>query len=1165
MKLACFFVAVLTLQLHAESHGQTVSISVANAPLKTALRQVKAQSGYAFFLSDELLKKTKPVSLHVTDVSVEQALDRLFADQPVDYQLTDKIISLRPKRTLGKPAAAVPEAQQHVVAGKIWDEHENPLAGVSILIHGGTGGTVSDDGGNFKLDVPNLQATLIFSFLGYQTQEVNLTGRTQLSIHMAPEENQLDEVVVGYAVQRKANVTGAVDMISNKQIQARQSPTVSQLLQGLSPAMTFSTDNFGFQPGAEMDINIRGTGSLNGGEPYVLIDGIPGDMNRLNPEDIASVSVLKDAAASAIYGARAPYGVILITTKSGNTNEQLSVSYSGNVSVATPQRLPAMLNSYTHARVVNEGGVWGAGGRPFSNETIDRIIAYQEGDIDYLKQFTVPDAVYFETVPLENGTWGINQQGNANYDWIDEYYGSGLNQKHDLSIQGGSQKTSYYLSGGYTGQEGVLNYGTDTYSRVNVLGKLKTSLAPWWDVGYQPRFMKSNRILPAMDKQGEYDLIFHQIARTMPTNAKYDAYGNIMIQSKIPWVQDAGTDNIETTENWQTFVTEIRPLKNWKINADFAYQSVNIFRSHQELTVYETLVDKSIITSANTVPSNIRQYHHNNNYWTTNIYTSYNANIADQHHFTVLAGTQFELNNTRRLEVYKTNLLVQSVPSLQTASGEPSAVEALGHWSTQGYFARLNYDYNSRYLLELNVRRDGTSRFREGNRWGTFPSVSAGWNISNESFWEPIKNTVNMLKLRGSWGTLGNQNVDSYLDLNLIPLRTTPLSWLFGYGQTRPIGYTGAPGLISPNLTWETATTKDIGVDVALLNNRLTATFDWFERVTTDMIGPAEAQPGVLGTSLPRANNSTFRTRGWELSMRWNHQISPSFSYFANANIYDSRSFVTQYVNPAGTLGGSTWYAGKEQGEIWGYTSNDLYRSQEAIDQHQATTDVSFIWSGVWKPGDVRYEDINGDGFVNNGNNTVSNHGDLTIIGNSTPRYQYGIAAGFNWKNLDFSMLWKGTAKRDLFFDPLENIFWGFRHYNQVSIFEGHLDYFRDNEGDRYTGLYEGAANINTDSYWPRPYVNDPENAKNRHPSTRYLQSAAYLRLQNMQIGYNIPTSLVGRWKMQRIRVYLSGENLFTWTKLPVGIDPTAVTSGWGVGKTYGADRMMSFGLMLTY
>ena len=986
MKLIVLLLITTCLHVNAAVYGQGFTISKNNARLSTIFKEIEKQ-GYLFWYEEALLKNSKNVTIHVNNANLSQVLALCFKDQPLTYALADNVIVVKRK---------APQTQEVVpidIRGKVTDEKGVPLPGATVKVKGSSVAVSTDVNGEFRLPNVNPDAVLVVTYLGFQVQEVAAENRTSITIQLKEDLQGLNEVVVvGYGVQKKENVTGAVDVISNKQIQDRQAPTVSQLLQGQSPALSFSTNNFGFQPGAELNINVRGTGSLNGGSPYVLIDGIPGDMNRINPQDIASISVLKDAAASAIYGARAPYGVILITTKSGNTNEKVGVNYSGSVTVATPQRLPSMLDSYTHARVQNEAGVAGSGGRVYSNETIDKIIAYQRGDFDYLKGLTVPGAVYFETTPMANGTWGINNFGNANYDWFDEYYGSGVNQKHDLSVQGGSKATSYYLSGGFTNQEGVLNYGEDSFSRINLLGKIQTSLAPWWDLKYQPRFMKSNRVFPSMDKQGEYDLIFHQVARTLPTNAKYDAFGNYMIQSKIPWVADGGTDGTENTENWQNIFTEVRPLKNWKINADLAYQTVTRFRSQKEFTVFEVLPDKSTIPSANTVPSNIRQYHFNNTYWTSNIYSSYDFKLKEKHNFRLLAGTQFELNKTKGLDVYKTNLLVQDVPSLQTSSGEASALETLQHWSTQGYFSRINYDFDGRYLFEANVRKDGTSRFREDNRWGTFPSFSAGWNISNEKFWQPLSKAVNVFKIRGSWGTLGNQNVDSYQDLSLIPLFSQPVNWIFGYGQVRDIGYTGAPNLVSPDLTWETATAKNLGIDLAFLNNRLQATVDLFERKTDDMIGPAEAQPGVLGTALPKANNSAFRTRGWEASIRFNQNVSENFSYFANVNVYDARSFVTKYTNPTGTLAGNTWYAGKEQGEIWGYEANDLYRSQEEINAHQAGTNMSFIWAGTWRPGDVRYEDINGDGKVNNGTNTLANPGDMKIIGNSNPRYQFGVS-----------------------------------------------------------------------------------------------------------------------------------------------------------------------------
>ncbi|PPL03535.1 TonB-linked outer membrane protein, SusC/RagA family [Parapedobacter indicus] len=1162
MKLAYFFVAMIVLQTHATSYGQTVSISVVNVPLKTALQQVKAQSGYAFFFNDELLKKTKPVSLHVSDVPVKEVLDQLFAGQPVDYQLIDNIISVLPKRELSKLKTDAMIGQLYV-SGTVRDERDSALAGVSIHVFGGSGGTITDGDGQFKLEVPDLMATLIFSFVGYQTQEVNLVGRMQLSIHMVPEENQLDEVVVGYAVQKRENVTGAVDVISNKQLQNRQSPTVSQLLQGQSPGLSFSASNSGFNPGAELSIDIRGVGSLNGGAPLVVIDGIPGDMNRLNPQDIESISVLKDAAASAIYGARAPYGVILITTKSGAKDETISISYSGNVTHATPQRLPEMLDSYTYARVMNEAGVNG-GGRVHTNAVVDRIIAFQRGDIDYIKQFTIPEATFFETVPLTNGTWGFNQNSNADYDWFDEYYGNSLNQQHNISVQGGSKSTSYYFSAGRFDQGSVLNYGTDTYNRTNLMGKISTSLTKWWDFTYQPRFMKSIRMAPNVQGGEDYSIIFHQIARTRPNSAKYDGYGNLMVtSSKIPWVNDAGTNSNEITENIHNFATVIRPLRGWDINMDFAYRAVDVFGTRRSLTVYEHDVNNMPYADAQTTPNWIQQNHQSANYWTYNLYTSYRFTLDNRHNFTILGGYQAELNRQKSLTVRKSNLLVQDVLSLETAIGDPTATESLTHWATEGYFGRLTYNFEGKYLAEFNVRYDGTSRFRFANRWGTFPSLAVGWNIHKESFWTGVDNVINSFKLRGSWGALGNQNVSPYQDLNLIPLQSTPLNWIFGYGQSRPIGYAATPLLVSPDLRWETATTRNIGADISFLSDRLQGTFDWFDRVTTDMIGPAEAQPGVLGAALPQANNSTLKTKGWELSVRWNHQVNERFSYFANATLYDSRMFVTKYLNPTGLL--STWYNGKEQGEIWGYTAYDLFRTNAEAESYAANADLDRIWGGAWRAGDLKYEDLNGDGAVNNGANTLADHGDYRIIGNSTPRYQFGLSAGATFGGFDFSILLKGTAKRDLFFGADENVFWGFvQNATQSSPFINHLDYFRGEEGDVYTGLNEGVTNINTDAYWPRPYLN-AEGAKNKAPSTRYLQSGAYLRIQNVQFGYHLPSRIASKLHLQTVRMYLSGENLFTFTNLSPAIDPVALDGNWGAGKTYGADRMLSFGLTITY
>jgi TonB-linked SusC/RagA family outer membrane protein len=990
----------------------------------------------------------------------------------------------------------------------------------------------------------------------------------------------LDEVViVGYGTQKKVNLTGAVDVISNKQLSARPAATTSQVLQGLAPGVNFSIGTEGFEPGATMGLNIRGMGSLNGGSPLVMIDGFPGKINDLNPDDIESISLLKDAAASAIYGARAPYGVILITTKRGKKGEKIHVSYSGNMMVNTPQRLPERLDSYTWARVQNEAGA-NRGGSPISEATIDRILALRRGDVEYLRN-AIPNYpeganILSGSYPKPNGQWddtSLNYADNGGMGWWDIYFGNSINQKHDMSVNGGTEKASYYFSAGFLDQNGVLNFGKDDYQRMNVTGKVDIAVTDWWDFSWESRLAKTDRERPNMNSEGDYSVGFTLLARQYPITSLYDGWGNYSNQSLIPYFTDAGTDRWDNLDYWNNFKMELRPLKGWKINADFAYNTKNGTTTTIDKTVEVAQVAKNTVApDARTVPSRIYRNKNDIYYWGANLYSTYTFDIQKAHNFSIMAGMQLEKGGTATLIGSKTNLITPEIPSFQTATGIAQLSESLGHSATQGYFARLNYNFKEKYLFESSIRYDGSYVFKQGNRWGYFPSIAFGWNLHNESFWENIKPYVNTLKLRGTWGQLGNQNINPYSDLELIPLQTGQLGWIFNYGSGRPLGYTTAPGIINRNLTWETATSKNLGVETSFLKNRLQVTLDLFERTTTDMVGPSEAKPGVLGATVPNANNATYRTRGWELSVNWRQNVNKNLSYFVRASLYDFNSVITKYYNPTGTL--STWYEGKKVGELWGYQVNDLFRSQGELDEYLSKVDMSFLGAS-WLPGDVKYEDINGDGKVNNGTNTVSNHGDLSIIGNTEPHYQFGLSLGLNYKGIDFSTLWSGALKKDIYFYRHANMYWGFSDmWWETNIQPRHLDYYRDAPGTKYVGLYEGDANINTAAYWPRHYLNATENAKNMdNPNTRYLQNAAYMRLQNIQLGYTLPKNWTSKAYLENVRIYFSGENILTFTKLPDGIDPiapvglgTGMAGTTGAGRfTYGADRIYSFGLTVTY
>lgn len=1158
------------------SQATSLNLNLNNVELEEVFDAIRKQSEFEFFYNNDQINTSVKVSIQSKAADITEILDQILP-AAYEYKINDRYVQISKRKEVAPTLTPQPQPQQtkKTITGTVVDKQGEAIIGASVIEKGTTNGVTTDINGNFSLNISET-STLQISYIGYTNKEIPIGTQTNIRITLLEDIQTLEEiVVVGFGTQKKVNLSGAVDVIDNKKLAERQAATVSQLLQGVAPGFNFDVGNEGgFQPGATMNMTVRGMGSLNGGSPYVIIDGFPGDINNLNPEDIESISVLKDAASSAIYGARAPYGVIIVTTKKGKKNERIRVNYSGNLIINTPQKLPTSLDSYTWAKVLNEAGD-NRGGHPISNETIERIIAYQNEDWEYLKNSMKDwpeDATIFGAYP-DGNIWNSANLNYANTDWWDVYFGHSVNQKHDVSIQGGGEKIAYYFSGGYMDQASVLNFGKDDFNRLNVMGKIDIAITDWWDFTYETRFAKKYREKPNMTKEGDYSFMFRHISRNYPITPIYDGWGNYTFESHIPSMT-AGTDKTDDYDYWNNFKMELRPLSGWKINLDFAYNTFTSNLKNVKKLINIHNVDNTVTPNGVSIPNNITRQQALKNYLTTNIYTSYNLPLNEAHDVSIMAGVQLEKTKYSHIQGYKTDLLLEDVPSLQTATGTSVLSESVTHAATAGYFARLSYGYKEKYLFESNIRYDGSYVFRKNNRWGFFPSFSLGWNIHKESFWEGLSDYINTFKVRGSWGELGNQNVNPYSDLELIPLQSGQLNWIYNYGSNRPVGYTSAPGIVNKNLTWETATTTNIGLDMAFFQNKLQATFDIFQRLTTDMIGPSEAKPGVLGADVPKANNSELRTRGWELSLNWRQSLSKDFSYFINFNLYDYNSVVTKYHNPTGTL--STWYEGKKVGDIWGYTVHDLFRSQSELDSYLGKTDLTHLGS-TWRTGDLKYEDINNDGKVNNGKNTINDHGDLKIIGNDQPRLQYGITLGLNYKNIDFSMLWRGVGKKDIYFARMSNIFWGFTNgWWESCLTPDHLDYYRDQPGTRFSGLYEGDANINTDAYWPRPYLDNTEEAKNKNnPNTRYLQDASYLRLQNIQLGYSLPQEWIHKVKLEKVRVYFSGENLVTFTSLPNGIDPVTPI-GFGEGGdyygtrgsgrlTYGADRVYSFGINITY
>ena len=602
----------------------------------------------------------------------------------------------------------------------------------------------------------------------------------------------------------------------------------------------------------------------------------------------------------------------------------------------------------------------------------------------------------------------------------------------------------------------------------------------------------------------------------------------------------------------------LEPVKGWVTNIDLNYRTnddreIGFFPRVPSARPDGTGGSEVIWPALNGTSFRPRMF--TNRYLSPNIYSNYSASFG-QNNISLLAGYQQELYEYFDLFANASHLLTESVPSISTAVGEKLIEDNIGHWATQSVFGRLNYDFAEKYLLEFNFRYDGSSRFDPDNRWGFFPSISAGWVVSKENFY-PLKNTIEFFKLRGSYGSIGNQNVANYLYVPTMPVGQS--AWLFGGERLWQVG---TPNISSINLTWEEVQTLNFGFDLLTLNNRLSVTFDWYDSKTKNLVGPGEAVPNLLGTVVPKSNQGEVTTRGWELELSWQDRVGEDFSYGIRGVLSDYKSTVTQYPNPTNIL--STYYEGMDLGEIWGMEGDGFFQSESEVSEHPI--DQSFIFGGTWLPGDTKYIDQNGDGKIDIGDNTVDNPGDKKIIGNSTPRYQFGVTLNASWKGIDISMLWQGIAKRDLDIGGL-GVFRGPANGPlHANVYEEHLDYWRDDTHP---------LGANFDAYYPRPYNQFVgQNGKNwsrSHAIDHFLQNAAYLRLKNLQLGYTIPRKIIRKVKLSNARIYVSGENLLTFTKMTSIFDPEAYKGRTGgnyagrPGDQYPLSRVLSTGLNVNF
>lgn len=1012
-----------------------------------------------------------------------------------------------------------------------------PVIGASVVEKGNTtNGTITDVEGNFSLNVSS-NATLVVSFIGYETQEIPVAGKTSFIVEMKEDSEMLDEVVVvGFGTQKKVNLTGSVGLATAKDLEARPVANATQALQGLVPGLQI-TANSG-ELDKNMSINIRGNGTIgegSSGSPLILIDGMEGDLNMVNPQDIENISVLKDAAAASIYGSRAPFGVILVTTKKGKSGKAV-INYNNSFRWGSPVNLPEMMDSYTFANYFNEASRNASQTAPFSDSVMQQMLDFQAAG-----------GSNRGGLPTDGKVWGKPAgdpytAGYANTDWFSEFYkDNSFSQEHNVSISGGGEKFNYYASLGYLDQNGLLRHGSDAMKRYNATAKFGADLTKWLKFNYSLRYVRQDLERPTAFHDGLYDNIGRQTWPNLPVYDENGYYhdgngGGLAMQMAL-----GGNRGIQTDKLYQQASLVFEPIKNWITNVEFNYSLNNADTREVSLPYYNHDVEGNEINTNGT--SSLYQDYTKESYMNWNIYSTYSFSLNDAHNIKVMAGFQSEDMRQKFFKAKGYGLQANDLPELDLianvdGSGKVKSPEIGGYrneWATAGFFGRVNYDYEGRYLVEGNLRYDGTSRFRRGNRWQLSPSFSLGWNVAQEAFWEDYVSVCNQLKLRLSYGVLGNMNTtDWYPTYRVMKMETASGDWMQN-GIKPNKSYAGE--LISTMLTWEKVRTWNVGLDLGFFNNRLTASFDAYVRFTDNMVGPSVELPAVLGLSPSKTNNCDLKTKGWELTVGWQDRTNFGLGYGVKFNLSDARTYIESYPgNPTNSI--DSYIAGREIGEIWGFETVGIAKSDEEMNAHLDRVGGQSAIGSVWAAGDIMYADLDGKPGITKGAQTLEDHGDLKVIGNDTPRFQFGLDLNANFKGFDVRFLFQGVMKRDYW--QGSNMFWGasgnWGMWWSMGLKE-HENYFRAES----VGLEGHQIPANINSYYARPRF---DSAQNQEKQTHYLQNASYIRLKNFQLGYTLPNALTRKIGINNCRVFVSGENLWTGTGLSKLFDPETINGG---------------------
>ncbi|WP_294548155.1 TonB-dependent receptor [uncultured Bacteroides sp.] len=1104
LRIICF---MLFLSLSFVAYSQ-ITVNVKDRSLRASLKKIELVSNYKFFYNENLPELNQKISLNVKDAAIDQVMKQLLNGMELTYthEHENVIVLVR------KPQQSKQSTKK--ITGTIVDENGNPIVGASITVKGTSNGTITDLDGRFTLEIPLETKQLWASYIGYIDQAVLLNNKSNITISLKENIELLDEVVVvGYSTQKKVNLTGSVASVNSDVLAARPIHNAVTGLQGSLPGVSITTSTS--RPGDNnTNIRIRGIGTLNNSNPLILIDGVEGNINTLNPSDIESVSVLKDAASSAIYGSRAANGVILVTTKKANKDMTPTITYSGFFALQTPTALPEMCDAVEYLTLLKEatanvGKSWG-----YTQEDVDAVINRTD----------------------------LNDRANVN--WVDELYRSTAPQHgHNVSLNGGSKSLGYYLSYGNLSTSGLFVGNGYHASRNNLRMKITTTVLDRVKIDANFGYTDVDNWTPASSDSSS-DGLFYKALRSSPLTPVHFTdggwgYGGSS-GNPIAIIYDGGFINYKARETNLNLGGEVEILKGFTAKIQYATRLKDVLRKQQSNKIQHYIPDTDTPLASSSATSSISQRDVSERYQNILVQGDYERTFG-KHTIHLLAGFSQEWNENQTMNASRQDLVSDDLHVLNAGTDKFDNNGMGEEWALRSGFGRINYNFDDRYLFEANLRYDLSSRFHPDHRGGYFPSVSAAWRISEEAFMERTRSWLDNLKFRLSYGTLGNQYTSSLYPYMATIEPTTSIM---------PIGGNISSAMRQNSasnryITWETIKMTNLGLDMGLFNNKLNMSFDYFIKDTDDILLRVEL-PGILGVTEPYQNAGKVRNKGWELALSWKDKIGKNFTYGVDFNLSDVKNEVVSMGNTAEDFSGDQIRAvGYPIDAFWGFQADGLYTVDDfdydtntgKYTPKKSTPVIEELRTKV-QPGDIKYRDLDGSG-------DITTKDDRTYIGSAIPRYTYSLGLNAAWKGIDFKVFLQGVGKCDGYVGGM-----GRHAFTEVANYpqKVHLD--------RWTW-----DNQNSHAAYPRFTYDETYNKKF---SSFWIEDASYLRVKNIQLGYTLPVqkiNFLSKLRINNLRVYFSGENLWTFTNFFSSYDPESPISDGGY---YPITASYSFGLSIT-